>query len=185
LLGLLSPKGLRAQTADETRRRAERFGEQGDWYSAGALYAQAEAEYRQAGDLRNELYAKFGRLRREVAAGSYRAVRAEVVQDLAKPIVADDPQLKIRGLALLGNIDLNLNSSAALDDWNHVLAVATASGNAKWQNRARGELGLLAGVNGDTAAAGLALFQAIDTADKLGDVAGQDRKSTRLNSSHW
>jgi CHAT domain-containing protein len=172
LLGLLSPTGLRAQTADETRRRAERFAEQGDWYGAGALYAQAEAEYRLAGDLRNELYAKFGRLRREVAAGSYRAVRAEVVQDLAKPIVAGDPQLKIRGLALLGNIDLNLNSSAALDDWNQVLAVATASGNAKWQNRARGELGLLAGVNGDTAAAGLALFQAIDTADKLGDVAG-------------
>ena len=172
LIGLLSPTGLRAQTADETRRRAERFGEQGDWYSAGALYAQAEAEYRQAGDLRNELYAKFGRLRREVAAGSYRAVRAEVVQDLAKPIVAGDPQLKIRGLALLGNIDLNLNSSAALDDWNQVLAVATASGDLKWQNRAKGELGLLAGVNGDVAAAGLALFQAIDTADKLGDVAG-------------
>jgi tetratricopeptide (TPR) repeat protein len=171
-LGLLSPINIRAQTAKEIMTRAERFAEQGNMYSAAALYAQAETEFRQAGDLRNELYAKFGRLRREVAAGSYRAVRAEVVQDLAKPTVAGDPQLKIRALALLGNIDLNLNSSAALDDWNQVLAVATASGDLKWQNRAKGELGLLAGVNGDVAAAGLALFQAIDTADKLGDVAG-------------
>jgi CHAT domain-containing protein len=172
LLGLLGSAYLSAQTADETRKRAERLAEQGDWYNAGTLYAEAEVAYRKAGDVRNELYAKFGRLRREVEAGSYAAVRAEVVQDLARPIVANDAQLKIRGLALLGSIDLNLNSSAARDDWNQVLEVATASGDAKWQNRARGELGLLAGVNGDISAAGLALFQAIETADKLGDVAG-------------
>ena len=35
------------------------------------------------------------------------------MQMLADPVVQSDPLLRIRGLALLGAIDLNLNSAAA------------------------------------------------------------------------
>jgi hypothetical protein len=63
--------------------------------------------------------------------------------------VQADPQLKVRALALLGNIDLNPNT-AAESDWKAVLDVATAAGDKKGQNR---ELGLVAGVNGNLGAA--------------------------------
>jgi hypothetical protein len=46
--------------------------------------------------------------------------------------------LKIRALALLGTIDLNLDTAAAGDDWRQLLAVETAAGDRKWQNRANG-----------------------------------------------
>jgi len=57
----------------------------------------------------------------------------------------------------------------AIETHHYLLQVS----DAKWQNRARGELGLLAGVNGDLASAALALQQAIGKAESLGDVAGQ------------
>lgn len=179
-LVILCPICVHAESPADMLARAHHFAEIGDWSTATGLYAQAEVEFRQAGDVRNELYAKFGRLHRDIEAGSYKAVRAEVARDLANPVVQGDPQLKIRGLALIGNIDLNLNSSAAQEDWNQVLQVATAAGDAKWQNRAKGQLGLLAGVNGDLAASGLAVFQAIADADKLGDVAGHLQFSISL-----
>lgn len=148
------------------------MADQGNWSGAAPLYAQAEAWFRQSGDMRNELYARFGRLHRDVESGAYRAVRGEVEKDLTSPAVAANPELKIRALSLLGNIDLNLNTAAALDDWKQVLAMATETRDEKWTNRAKGELGVLAGINGDTGAAAMALLSSISKATALGDVAG-------------
>src|SRR5262249_9781536 len=53
-------------------------------------------------------------------------------------------------------------------------------GDKKWQNRAQGELGLIAGVNGNLGAAGMALFQAITRADQLGDVSSEVSFATWL-----
>lgn len=111
------------------------------------------------------------RLHREVEEGSYRTVRAETVKALASPVAQNDPPLRIRGLALLGNIDLNTNTAAAIEDWNEVLAIAKRIEDRKWENRAKGELGLVAGVQGNIGAAGLALYAAIAKAEQLGDVA--------------
>ena len=58
------------QTAADLLSQADHFAHQGDWYDAGPLYAKAEAEFRRTGDNRNELYAKFGRLHRDVESGS-------------------------------------------------------------------------------------------------------------------
>lgn len=162
-----------AQEAPELLRRADAFANQGNWFKAAPLYAEAEAAFRRDGDTRNALYAKSGRLHRDVESGAYRAVHEEVAKDLANPAVSADPLLKIRALALLGNIDLNIDTRAGIEDWQEVLEIATSISDAKWQNRARGELGLLAGVNGDLGAAALALQQCIAKAESLGDVAGQ------------
>lgn len=167
----LSPWCVHAQTAPELLSQADRLADQSNWHSAGPLYAKAEAQYRRAGDLRNELYAKFGCLHREVEEGSYRTVRAEVLKALVSPAAQNDPSLRIRGLALLGNIDLNTNTAAAIEDWNEVLAIAKRIEDRKWENRAKGELGLVAGVQGNIGAAGLALYAAIAKAEQLGDVA--------------
>jgi hypothetical protein len=171
VLYFLGPSSLYGQTAAELLIQADRLADQGSWAKAQPLYARAEAEFHRVGDSRNEVYARLGRLHGDVQAGSYRATREQVVQILAETYVQNDLQLKIRALALLGNIDLNLNTAAAEADWKAALDTATAAGDDRWQNRAQGELGLVAGVNGNLGAAALALFQAITRAEQLGDVS--------------
>ncbi|MDQ2843374.1 MAG: hypothetical protein M3Y72_20510, partial [Acidobacteriota bacterium] len=160
-------------------RTADRYADAGNWVKARDFYAQAERAFRAQGDSRNELYAKFGRLHRDVEAGSYSRVAQEIEADLREPVVQNDPALKIRALSLKGTIDLNLNTAAAKDDYEQILAVAKTIGDAKWENRAAGELGIVAGVNGNVGAAGVALFGAISKAAALHDLAGQ------LNFSIW
>ena len=179
VLGILVSACCHAQTASDLLSQADRFAEAGNWVSARPLYEKAEAEFHRAGDNRNELYSKFGRLHRDVEAGSYRTVGDELAHDLASPVVENDPKLKIRALALKGIIDFNVNTTAANEDWSQVLTIAKKTGDRKWENRANGELGLVAGVNGDVGTAALALFSAISTADQLGDIAAH------LNFATW
>jgi CHAT domain-containing protein len=173
------PMCVDAQSPAELMANADQLGDRSDWRNAGPLYAKAEAEFHRSGDARNELYAKLGRLHRDLEDGSYKTVRAEVVRLLANPLTQSDPLLQIRGLALLGNIDLNTNTAAAAEDWNKVLAIARKVGDQKWENRARGELGLVAGVSGDIGSAALALYGAISKAEQLGDV------SAHINFATW
>lgn len=175
----LFPMFVDAQTPAELMEHADQLGDRSDWRNAGPLYAKAEAEFRRTGDARNELYAKLGRLHRVLEDGSYKTVRAEVVRLLANPLTQSDPLLQIRGLALLGIIDLNTNTAAAAEDWNKVLTIARKVGDQKWENRARGELGLVAGVSGDIGSAALALYAAISKAEQLGDV------SAHINFATW
>jgi len=171
---------LQAQTPSELLLQADHLADIGDWHLAGPLYTNAEAGFRRTGNASSELYAKFGRLHRTIEEGSYRVARAEVKIGLASPTAENNPLLRIRGLSLLGNIDLNLNTAAAREDWNEVLAIALKIGDTKWENRAKGELGLVAGVSGDIGAAGLALYAAITKAQQLGDAAACITFSTWL-----
>lgn len=180
VLGTLACGYAYAQSAAELILRADRLADQANWFKAAPLYAEAEKLFHVNGNQRDELYAKLGRLRGDVQKGSYKATRSEVVQELQNPLVESDSQLKLRALALLGNIDLNMNTEAALDDWRQVLSIATAAGDQKWQNRANGELGLVAGLYGNIGAAGVALYQAVSKADELGDVAGEVNFATWL-----
>ncbi len=170
---ILAATSLTAQSPADLLAQADDLAVHGKSSKAQALYLQAETEFRNAGDSRNEMYAKFGILKYNVQLGSYTASREELQQILATPLVAGDPHLKIRGLEILGTIDLNQNTSAALNDWTDLLATAKAIGDAKWENRANGYLGIVAGINGDVGSAGKALFQAVSKAEELGDVAGE------------
>jgi CHAT domain-containing protein len=158
-----------AQTAIELLAQAEKLAEQGDRYRAGPLFAKAEADFHAAGNTSQEFYAKFGRLHAESDHGNYKAVQAQIEQAMANPVVQNDPQLKIQALSVLGTVDLNIDTASAGSDWKQLLETATAVGDVKWQNRARGELGLVAGLNGNIGEAGGALFKAIATAEKIGD----------------
>lgn len=162
-----------AEDAATLLRDADRYADAGNWIAARDLYARAQQAFRAVGDERNELYAKFGRMHRDVEAGSYSTVLQEVEADLAKPVVQSDPLLKIRALSLKGTIDLNLNTAAAKDDFTQIAEIAKSIGDQKWQNRAAGELGVIAGANGDIGRAGLALIAAINKAAELHDLAGQ------------
>jgi CHAT domain-containing protein len=175
-----APTPTAAQTPADLLVQADRLADQGNWSAAGPLYARAETAFHRNGDVRNEVYAKLGRLHRDEEAGSYRAVRVEAERILNEPIVQNDPVLHIRALALIGTIDLNLNTVAALDDWTQVREVAVKAGDQKWENRANGQLGLVAGVSGNIAAAGLALYSAMTKAEQLGDTAAYVHFATWL-----
>ena len=103
----------------------------------------------------------------------------EVLADLAKPTVQNDPALKIRALSLKGTIDLNLNTAAAKEDYTQIRDLAKSLGDTKWENRATGELGVISGVNGDLGTAAVTLVAAIGKAAEIHDLAGQ------LNFSVW
>jgi CHAT domain-containing protein len=160
-------------------RDADRYADAGNWTAARELYAQAEQAFRNVGDTRNELHAKFGRLHRDVEAASYSRVLQELQTDLTRSVVQSDPALKIRALSLKGIIDLNLNTAAAKEDFNQIRDLAKSLGDHKWENRAVGELGIVAGINGDLGMAGLTLIGAINKAAELHDLAAQ------LNFSVW
>jgi CHAT domain-containing protein len=170
---ILMDTGLRALAADpgDLLRTADRYADAGNWSAARDPYAQAEVAFRERGDKRNELYAKFGRLHRDVEAGSYATVLRELQGDMAIPIVQTDPTLRIRALSLKGTIDLNLNTAAAKDDYSQIRDLAKSIGDVRWENRAAGELGVIAGINGDLGTAGVMLFGAINKAAELHDLA--------------
>src|SRR2546430_200637 len=82
---------LFAVEASDLLRSADRYADAGNWVAARDLYAQAEQAFRVKGDMRNELYAKFGRMHRDVEAGSYSRVSQDLQTDLKKSIVQNDP----------------------------------------------------------------------------------------------
>ena len=107
---------------------ADQLGsDRSDWRNAGPLYAKAEAEFHRTGDAINELYAKLGRLHRDLEDGSYKVVRAEVVRLLANPPTQSDPLLQKRAFALFSNIDLKTNTAASSEYCNKVLAICAKS----------------------------------------------------------
>jgi len=60
--------------------------------------------------------------------------------------------------------DLNLDTAAARQDWTEIVQIAGQMGDRVRQNRAEGELAIIAGVEGDLPKAGLGLWRAIQTA---------------------
>src|SRR5947209_3088158 len=179
-LALIVQSGMYAADPEALLSQADHLAEIGNSVKARPLYAEAEQEFRSRGDTKKALYAKFGRHHREVYSGSYSAISDELERDLANPVVQNDPALKIRALSVKGVIDLNLNTAAALDDFTQIQTLARSIGDRKWENRASGQLGIVAGVNGDVGAAAVALLKAISTAGALKDVAGQISFATWL-----
>jgi len=115
----LSALCVYAQSPTELLAQADRLGDRSDWRSAGPLYAKAEAAYRSSGDVRNELYARIGRLHRDLADGSYRTVRAEVVKVLANPLAQNDIPLRIHVLALL-EISTSIQTRRCSCRWSQI-----------------------------------------------------------------
>lgn len=125
------------------------------------------------GDRRQALYAKFGRLRRDVETGSYDDYLKEITADLASPEVAADPALRLRGLAVRASIHMNLSTNEAQQDWQEIARIAGEIGEARWSNRAAGQLGILAGMQGDYNTALNALLSAIRKAIEQKDTGAE------------
>src|SRR5262245_37690336 len=91
LVMILTLATSRAQTsALELLSRARELSDSYNWVEAGPFYIAAEQGFIAAGDTRNTLYAKAGRIRSTMEKTNLHEAAAEVESDLNKPVVAFD-----------------------------------------------------------------------------------------------
>jgi len=143
--------------------------------AADPLYARAEALFAQAGDHRNELYAKIGRIRAEAETMSFVDISNYLAAELKTPLVQSDPELKLWCLTSKGYTDIETDRVSAKRDWEQVQALAKTLGERKWEIRAQGELGLIAFLEGNSAKADRLVGGALLSTMASGDVGGQIR----------
>jgi hypothetical protein len=154
-----------------------------NWKDAGPEFAQAEKMFVAAGDHRNALYARLGRLRSTVEQGKLPAISAQLAAELDRnPLPLHDKELRMFGFIVKGDIDSELNSGAMRHDWEQVQALARELGNAKWQYRALAQLGLVAYYEGDLATARKNVGSALAAATAAGDAGAQIRYLTTLGT---
>lgn len=175
-MGRIALIALISLAATGQRRNSAALLEEGDrlawlknWSQAEPLFAEAEKAFAANGDRRNELYARVNRIRGELPRLSIAAVSQQLADLLDDPIVRTDDRLRLRCLVIKGETDEDLDPDLAEESWKEALAIAEKLKDAGWSNRAKGELALVAGTQGNMTAAMTGLIGAIQTADKLGD----------------
>jgi CHAT domain-containing protein/tetratricopeptide (TPR) repeat protein len=148
---------------------ADRLADLRAWTRAEPLFIQAEKEFEQAGDSRNALYAKLGRIRGELPRRSVAEVSQQLAEILELPLATTDDQIRLRCLIIKGETDEDHDALLAETDWREALAIAKKLNDVKWINRANGELGIVAGLQGKTGEAMLMIGTAVQNAKATND----------------
>jgi len=145
-----------------------------NWDDARDDFAAAETIFETAGDERNALYAKIGRIRSTADQRALPATATWLGAELEKePSLQTDKQLRLFCLVVKGDIDGEIDTGAMRDDWEQVQELASELGDKKWQYRALAQLGIAAFYNGDLATAGKNVATALAAAIQSGDVGAQ------------
>jgi CHAT domain-containing protein/tetratricopeptide (TPR) repeat protein len=167
-----------AQAAPDVSKRleeADRLAWLTDWYTALPIYADVERVATGSRNRRDAMYAKFGRLRGQMQTLPLSDLSEQIAVDLESPLAKADAKLRLRGLTVKGDIDLEWDVQAAQRDWQEARQIARELGHKGWENRANGELGIIAFLKGNTGEATTLVQQALQVATKSGDVGGQLR----------
>ncbi|MGH9372386.1 MAG: hypothetical protein ACRD15_12720 [Vicinamibacterales bacterium] len=159
----------------ERLQEADRLAWLTDWYSALPIYSEVERAALKAGSRRDAMYAKFGRLRGQMQTLPLPDISEQIAVDLESALAKRDPKLRLRGLTVKGDIDLEWDIQAAHRDWQEARELARELGDKAWENRANGELGIIAFLKGNTGEATKLVQQALQVATQSGDVGGQLR----------
>ena len=170
--------GLPAQPASDTTKliqEADRLAWLRAWSAAEPLYAEAEKLFSARGDQRNALYAQISALRGQLPRLPVSEVSARLAEYLEHPLLQADDRLRLRCLIIKGETDEDLDPTLAGESWREAQALAEKLGDAAWANRAKGELGLVAFLQGDVGASVIGLGQALKVAQSNGDVSSQVR----------
>jgi CHAT domain-containing protein len=154
---------------------AERLYWLDNWAKARPLYARAEKSFAERGDARNAALARISRLRADADRTSYAEATRQLAKELENPVVANDPQVRLRCLIVKATIDLSIDPPSSAKTWNEALRLAEKIGEKRWVARIQGELGIIAFLDGNGTEARSLLTQAIMVAIASGDVAGQVR----------
>jgi tetratricopeptide (TPR) repeat protein len=163
---------------DVLLQEAERLAWLKAWTQAAPLYAEAEQLFTARGDPRNALFARINHLRGQLPTLPIADVSQQLAAYLDDPVVQSDARLRLRCLVIKGETDQDLDPTLAEASWREALAVAESLGDQGWVNRARGELGLVAFLQGNVNASIVALGQALKVAQTTGDTASVVRWTT-------
>jgi CHAT domain-containing protein/predicted negative regulator of RcsB-dependent stress response len=174
--GLAAQRGLSdPNDPKQLLAEANRFAWLFNGPQAEPLYARAEALFAQVGDHRNELYAKIGRTRAEAETMSFVDISDYLSTELKTPLVQDDAELKLWCLTSKGYTDIEIDAASAKRDWEEAQVIAKSLGERQWEIRAKGELGLVAFLEGDSGKAARLVGGALLSTMTSGDVGGQVR----------
>jgi len=160
-------------TADPEKllQEADRLAWLKAWTRAAPLYADAERLFAARGDERNALYARINNLRGRLPRLAVPDVSQQLAEYLEDPIVQNDERLRLRALIIKGDTDVDLDPVLAGESWREALELAKKLGDSAWANRAEGELGLVAFLQGDISTSVIKLGQAMKIAESNGDAA--------------
>lgn len=170
----LATLGNAAQPAPDPARllqEADRLAWLRAWSAAEPLFTQAQKLFAAQGDQRNALYAEVSAFRGQLPRTSVPAASARLEDYLQNPLVQSDDRLRLRVLVIKGETDEDLDPTLAGQSWREALALAEKLGDAAWANRAKGELGLVAFLQGDVGGSVIGLGQAVKVAQSNGDVS--------------
>jgi CHAT domain-containing protein/tetratricopeptide (TPR) repeat protein len=175
-VGVGVPAGAQPATnPHDLLKEADRLAWLRAWSKAEPQFTEAHRLFTANGDERNALYAEVSALRSRLPRLPVPEVSAQLTEYLELPIVQCDDRLRLRCLVIKGETDEDLDPMLAGAAWKEALAVAERLGDEAWMNRARGELGLVAFLEGNVGGAVVALGSALKTAQANGDVSSQVR----------
>lgn len=180
-LTLVTAVGAAAQSQqdpDALLKEAERLSWLKAWTAAAPLYAEAERLFTARGDPSNALFARINHLRGQLPTLPVADVSQQLDAYLDDPLIQSDARLRLRCLVIKGETDQDLDPTLAEASWREALAVAESLKDAGWVNRARGELGLVAFLQGNINASIVGLGQALKVAQTTGDTASVVRWTT-------
>lgn len=180
---------LVATAQDQTDPRklieeAERLAWLKAWGRAESLYDEAARIYTARGDRRNALFAEINRLRGELPRLPVPEVSRRLAEYLEDPILQTDDAVRLRCLVIKGEVDEDLDPTLAEQDWREAEAIARRINEPRWANRARGELGFVAFMQGDISAGVVTVGQALQTAQANGDTPSLVRWLTLFGTGY-
>src|SRR6266566_4516032 len=186
-LYLTRPPDPRPQVADLLRdteasknpetllKQANRLAWLFNWPKAEPLYIRAEQLFKLKGDERNEVYSRVGRTRAQSETMSWVDVSEILGKELDLPIAKSDKTLRLWCLAAKGYTDLEINPASAKRVWTEAQRIAHDLGELEWESRAKGELGFVAFLEGNTRRAAIMVGDAFLSAKASGDTGNQVR----------
>lgn len=131
----------RLKGAERLLEHARYLADLYNWAGAAPDFEAAERQFRTAGDKRNALYAHCGAIRATSEQRNLPQTSAQLSAELAtKPLLKADTELRLFCLVVKGDLDQEIDTQAALEDWQEVHGLATKLGNRKWQNRSLASL---------------------------------------------
>jgi len=181
LIACSSCVGAQQVQAGEVLARALHLADLYNWADAAPAFTEAEQLFGAAGDQRNALYAKLGRIRSNIERNQQTLpqVSAQLAEALDDDLLLqNDKQLRMFCLIVKGDIDTETNTGAMRQDWEQVMALARDLGDSKWQYRALAQLSMAAFYDADLETARKNIGTALAAATSNGDVGGQIRSLT-------
>jgi hypothetical protein len=170
------PIAQNSTRAEAFLQQALRLGDVYNWSDSAQPFAEAEQLFTQAGDRRNALYARLGRLRAIMEQHSLPVLSEQLATLLGREfLLQTDQRLRLFAFLVKGDVDGELDPKPARQDWESALALAQDLGNTKWINRATGEIGFQDFLEGDFDRAQKRVFGGLGRAKTSQDAGAQIR----------